>query len=121
MSADKPPYKPGEIDQEALDHVVDQITNPATEQQRTRWEGILTKTRRQPWWRRVFARSPGRVVLPPPPFEAAAARLLVPQEEGFFAARHDAIDDDLVEDGPHGRFRTVEVKQMDPVKVATLG
>ena len=46
---------------------------------------------------------------------------VVPPDEGFFAAHIDDIDDELVEDGPHGRYASVEVKMMDPVKVATLG
>ena len=39
----------------------------------------------------------------------------------FFAARADEVDDALVEDGPFGRYETVEAKTVSSVSIATLG
>jgi len=39
----------------------------------------------------------------------------------FFAADPADIDDALVDDGPFGRYATVEAKTLDPVSISTLG
>jgi hypothetical protein len=39
----------------------------------------------------------------------------------FFAARADEVDDAVVEDGPFGRYETVEAKTVSSVSIATLG
>jgi hypothetical protein len=39
----------------------------------------------------------------------------------FFACKADEIDDTLVEEGPYGRFPTIEAKTVSSVSIATLG
>jgi hypothetical protein len=39
----------------------------------------------------------------------------------FFAARPDEIDDELIEEGPHGRLSTVAAKGLTEVSLTTLG
>jgi hypothetical protein len=39
----------------------------------------------------------------------------------FFAARADEVDDLLVEEGPHGRFPTIEANALSHVPIARLG
>jgi len=39
----------------------------------------------------------------------------------FFAAKPEEIDDSIVEEGPHGRFATVEANGLSHVPIARLG
>jgi hypothetical protein len=39
----------------------------------------------------------------------------------FFASRVDGVDDALIEEGPYGRFPTIEAKIVSSVSIATLG
>lgn len=39
----------------------------------------------------------------------------------FFAADPGDVDDTLLDDGPYGRYSTVEAKTVDPVSISTLG
>jgi hypothetical protein len=39
----------------------------------------------------------------------------------FFASRVDEVDDVLIEEGPYGRFPTIEAKTVSSVSIATSG
>src|SRR4051812_35999354 len=97
---ERPPYERGKVDEAALAHVIDRITNPRTRVEKEHSERILTSVRGTRWWRRMLGLPPRRIVLAEP----TEPESVPPQnvgDEGFFAARPDEIEGDTVENGPY--------------------
>jgi hypothetical protein len=112
---------------EGIDALWNYLQNDAPPEEREMWERAVDVFRRgrRPWWRLlgVFGMYPHarpRRVPSTPTRVSSSATEWVP-DEGVFAARDDEISPAIVDDGPYRHFPTVEIKQMDPVKMATLG
>jgi hypothetical protein len=116
---ERPPYERRKVDEAALEHMVERITNPHTRIEKEHWERVLASVRETPWWRRILGLPPRKITLAEPTEPEPAPPENV-GDEGFFAARPDEIDDDTIENGPY-RFAVVGWKWMDPVKLGTLG